>query len=82
MSVLDFDIPFAYVYTMSNALELLGIIGIMASVTWEVLIVGIIAIIGSKYAQVRFLLVQLSSPAPKLTKMVIFYDFFVLGGGR
>nr|GMD32326.1 ABC transporter C family member 8 [Ipomoea batatas] len=51
LSVLDFDIPFAYVYTMSNALELVGIIGIMASVTWEVLIVGIIAIIGSKYAQ-------------------------------
>ncbi|RAL42404.1 hypothetical protein DM860_017584 [Cuscuta australis] len=51
LSVLDFDIPFAYVYASSAGIELVAIIIIMASITWQVLIVGIIAIVAAKYVQ-------------------------------
>ncbi|KAL3511701.1 hypothetical protein ACH5RR_024418 [Cinchona calisaya] len=51
LSVLDFDIPFAYAFVMAAAIELVATIGIMASVTWQVLIVGISATVASKYVQ-------------------------------
>lgn len=51
--MLDFDIPFAYAFVMAAAIELVATIGIMASVTWPVLIVGIFATAASKYVQVR-----------------------------
>lgn len=51
LSVLDYDIPFSYAFVMAAGMELLATIGIMASVTWQVLLVGIIAIVGSKYVQ-------------------------------
>ncbi|KAL2462581.1 ABC transporter C family member 8 [Forsythia ovata] len=51
LSVLDFDIPFAFVFVMAAVLELLATIGIMASVTWQVLFVGIFASVASKYVQ-------------------------------
>ncbi|CAH9056075.1 unnamed protein product [Cuscuta epithymum] len=50
-SILDFDIPFAYNYLTAAGIELIATIGIMASVTWQVLIVGIITTIASKYVQ-------------------------------
>ncbi|KAH0736468.1 hypothetical protein KY285_012175 [Solanum tuberosum] len=51
LSVLDYDIPFSYAFVMAAGMELLVTIGIMASVTWQVLLVGIIATVGSKYVQ-------------------------------
>lgn len=51
LSVLDFDIPFAYAFVIGAGIELVATIGIMASVTWQVLIVGIFAIVASKYVQ-------------------------------
>ncbi|VFQ66980.1 unnamed protein product [Cuscuta campestris] len=51
LSVLDYDIPYTYIYAMSAGIELVVTIGIMASVTWQVLIVGIIATVASKYIQ-------------------------------
>ncbi|MCD7462624.1 ATP-binding cassette sub- C member 8 [Datura stramonium] len=51
LSVLDFDIPFSYAFVMAAGIELLATIGIMASVTWQVLLVGIIATVCSKYVQ-------------------------------
>ncbi|KAL7615858.1 hypothetical protein Lser_V15G01408 [Lactuca serriola] len=50
-SVIDFDIPFAFVYSLAAGIELLGMIVIMASVTWQVLIVAIFGIMASKYVQ-------------------------------
>ncbi|XP_023751707.1 ABC transporter C family member 8 isoform X1 [Lactuca sativa] len=50
-SVIDFDIPFAFVYSLAAGIELLGMIVIMASVTWQVLIVAIFGIVASKYVQ-------------------------------
>ncbi|KAL9659439.1 hypothetical protein QQ045_024245 [Rhodiola kirilowii] len=50
-SVLDFDIPFAAIFVMAAFIELVTTIGIMASVTWQVLIVAIFALLGTKYVQ-------------------------------
>lgn len=51
LSVLDFDIPFAYAFVTAAVIELVATIGIMASVTWQVLLVGIFATATSKYVQ-------------------------------
>ncbi|KAK9281825.1 hypothetical protein L1049_004731 [Liquidambar formosana] len=51
LSVLDFDIPFSIIFVVSPCLELLATIGIMASVTWQVLIVAIFAMVATKYVQ-------------------------------
>ncbi|KAL3514320.1 hypothetical protein ACH5RR_027037 [Cinchona calisaya] len=50
-SVLDFDIPFAYASVLVATIEIVATIGIMASVTWQVLIIGIFATAASKYVQ-------------------------------
>lgn len=54
-SALDFDIPFAYAFSVAGAIEIVVTIGVMASVTWQVLIVGVFATVGSKYVQVRLI---------------------------
>ncbi|KAJ0785137.1 putative ABC-type xenobiotic transporter [Helianthus annuus] len=51
LSVIDFDIPFSFAFAFSAGIDLLATIGIMASVTWQVLIVAIFAIAASKYMQ-------------------------------
>ncbi|KAK4479578.1 hypothetical protein RD792_015096 [Penstemon davidsonii] len=51
LSVLDFDIPLAFSFVMASGTELLATITIMASVTWQVLFVGIFAMVASKYVQ-------------------------------
>ena len=52
LSILDYDIPFSIVFVVSACVELLAIIGIMASVTWQVLIVAIFSLVASTYVQV------------------------------
>ncbi|TQE05676.1 hypothetical protein C1H46_008695 [Malus baccata] len=51
LSILDFDVPFSMIFIVSAGIELLTTIGIMASVTWQVLIVGILAMVAANYAQ-------------------------------
>ncbi|KAI7750666.1 hypothetical protein M8C21_029510, partial [Ambrosia artemisiifolia] len=51
LSVIDFDIPFSFAFAVSAGIDLLATIGIMASVTWQVIIVAIFAIAASKYVQ-------------------------------
>lgn len=51
-SVVDFDIPFSIVFSVAAGLELITTIGIMASVTWQVLIVAIFAMVAANYVQV------------------------------
>ncbi|KAL8458021.1 hypothetical protein ACS0TY_035774 [Phlomoides rotata] len=51
LSVLDFDIPIAFSFVMAASTEIVATIFIMASVTWQVLFVGIFAMIASKYVQ-------------------------------
>ncbi|KAK7381741.1 hypothetical protein VNO80_00288 [Phaseolus coccineus] len=51
MSILDFDIPFSTIFVTAEVTELLTMIVIMASVTWQVLIVAVLAMVASKYIQ-------------------------------
>ncbi|XP_024971075.1 ABC transporter C family member 8-like isoform X2 [Cynara cardunculus var. scolymus] len=51
LSVLDFDIPLSFAFVVTSGIELLTILAVMASVTWQVLIVGIFATIATKYFQ-------------------------------
>ncbi|XVF74435.1 hypothetical protein PTKIN_Ptkin13bG0110100 [Pterospermum kingtungense] len=51
LSVLDFDIPFSIGFVAAGSIEFLAAIGVIAFVTWEVLIVAILALIGVKYIQ-------------------------------
>ncbi|PWA62072.1 NHPM bacteriocin system ABC transporter, peptidase/ATP-binding protein [Artemisia annua] len=51
LSVLDFDIPLAFGFAVTSAIELVTIIIVMASVTWQVLIVGVLATIATKCYQ-------------------------------
>ncbi|TXG68646.1 hypothetical protein EZV62_003581 [Acer yangbiense] len=49
LSVLDFDIPFSILFVVAASVELLVTIGIMTFVTWQVLIVAILAMVAVKY---------------------------------
>ncbi|KAI5445048.1 ATP-binding cassette sub- C member 8, variant 3 [Lathyrus oleraceus] len=51
LSILDFDIPSCITIVASVALEILVIICIMVSVTWQVLIVAVPAMVASLYIQ-------------------------------
>ncbi|KAJ4844145.1 ATP-binding cassette sub- C member 8, partial [Turnera subulata] len=55
LSVLDFDIPFGFNSVAGPLIELLVIIGIMVSVTWQVLVVAILAMVASNYIQEYYL---------------------------
>ena len=56
MSILDYDVPFSTIFVVAASIELLTTIGIMASVTWEVLIVAILAMVAAKYVQVDLMI--------------------------
>ncbi|XP_022721510.1 ABC transporter C family member 8-like isoform X2 [Durio zibethinus] len=51
MSILDFNIPFATIFLVAGATEVIATIGIMAFITWQVLIVAILAMIAVNYIQ-------------------------------
>ncbi|KAK1436884.1 hypothetical protein QVD17_02668 [Tagetes erecta] len=55
LSVIDFDIPFSLSYVIGAGVELLAMILIMASVTWQVLIVAIFSLVATNYAQGYYL---------------------------
>ncbi|KAF8011615.1 hypothetical protein BT93_J2025 [Corymbia citriodora subsp. variegata] len=54
LSVLDFDIPFSIIFVVAVGIELLTVIGIMASVTWQVLIVATFTMVAAKYVQAYY----------------------------
>lgn len=56
LSILDFDVPFSISYVASSGIELLTTIGIMVSITWQVLIAAVLATVASNYIQVYSLL--------------------------
>ncbi|XP_022715119.1 ABC transporter C family member 8-like [Durio zibethinus] len=51
MSILDFDIPFAIIFMAAGATEAIATIGIMAFITWQVLIVAILVMVAVNYIQ-------------------------------
>jgi hypothetical protein len=54
LSILDFDIPHSILFALSVAIEILVIICIMVSVTWQVLIVAAPAMVASILIQVYY----------------------------
>lgn len=57
MSILDFDIPFCLAFVLAGAVEIVGIIAIMSTVTWQVLLVAIPVTFLTLYVQ-RYYLVS------------------------
>ncbi|KAK9101118.1 hypothetical protein Scep_024548 [Stephania cephalantha] len=55
LSVLDYNIPYSIAFVIAPAIELVATIGIMASVTWPVLIVAILVMVAVKYVQGYYL---------------------------
>ncbi|XP_058227734.1 ABC transporter C family member 8-like isoform X2 [Rhododendron vialii] len=55
LSTLDFDIPFSIAFVYTPALEILITVIIMASVTWQVLIVAAFGTVASSYVQGYYL---------------------------
>ncbi|KAL2337977.1 hypothetical protein Fmac_012423 [Flemingia macrophylla] len=51
LSILDFDIPLAITFAATIPIEIVIIICIMATMTWQVLIVAVPAMVVSKYVQ-------------------------------
>nr|GEW24687.1 retrovirus-related Pol polyprotein from transposon TNT 1-94 [Tanacetum cinerariifolium] len=83
LSVLDFDIPFSFDFLVTYAIELVTIIIVMASVTWQVLIVGIFATIATKYFKVRdasYLLTRVTFTLPGSMLMNTRLDIIVAEG--
>ncbi|MBA0779330.1 hypothetical protein Gotri_003591 [Gossypium trilobum] len=52
MSILDFDIPFSIVFVAAGATDFIATIGAMAFITWQVLIVAVLAMVAVNYIQV------------------------------
>ena len=62
MSILDFDIPFATIFLAAAVTEIIVTIGIMAVVTWQVLIVAILAMAAVNYIQVNPSFISFAQP--------------------
>ncbi|KAL6137259.1 hypothetical protein ACLB2K_062551 [Fragaria x ananassa] len=54
-NILDLDIPFTAIYVMTSGTELLTVIVMMGYVTWEVVIVAILAFVAAQYVQKYYL---------------------------
>ncbi|KAI3888512.1 hypothetical protein MKW92_005434, partial [Papaver armeniacum] len=55
LSVLDFDVPFSVAFVIASSFEIVATVCIMASVTWQVLIVAVLAMVAIKYVQGYYL---------------------------
>ncbi|KAK8608369.1 hypothetical protein V6N13_023795 [Hibiscus sabdariffa] len=55
LSILDFDIPMSIGFAAAGCIEIVATIGVIAFVTWEVLIVAILAMIAVTYIQGYYL---------------------------
>ncbi|KAJ8643276.1 hypothetical protein MRB53_005024 [Persea americana] len=55
LSVVDFDIPYSIAFALTGAIEVVMTIIIMATVTWQVLIVAVPVILATRYIQGYYL---------------------------
>lgn len=53
LNVLDFDIPFAFIFVVAPAVELTAALIIMTYVTWQVIIIALLALAATKVVQVH-----------------------------
>ncbi|TKY64385.1 ABC transporter C family member 8 [Spatholobus suberectus] len=54
LATLDFDIPFVIIYSVQFGIELITGVGIISSVTWQVLIVAILVAVVGNYIKVYY----------------------------
>lgn len=54
LSIVDFDIPYSLSFVMIGAIEVVTTIVIIATVTWQVLVVAVPALIITIWVQVNF----------------------------
>ena len=52
MSVMDFQVPYSLVFTLVSAIEVIGTVSVMATVTWQVLIIAIPITFAAGHVQV------------------------------
>ncbi|XP_019082831.1 PREDICTED: ABC transporter C family member 8-like isoform X2 [Camelina sativa] len=55
LNVLDFDIPFAFIFVVGPAIELAATLIIMTYVTWQVIIIALLALAATKVVQDYYL---------------------------
>ncbi|KAJ0978937.1 hypothetical protein J5N97_014411 [Dioscorea zingiberensis] len=55
MSVLDFHVPYSLVFTLVAAIEVIGTVSVMATVTWQVLIIAIPITVAAGHVQGYYL---------------------------
>ncbi|XP_010468340.1 PREDICTED: ABC transporter C family member 8-like [Camelina sativa] len=55
LNVLDFDIPFAFIFVVSAAIDLVTALIIMTYVTWQVIIIALLALAATKVVQDYYL---------------------------
>ena len=79
LSILDFDIPFSLAFVNAATIELLASVIIMASVTWQVLIVAVFAAVASNYFQVSLIftltIISIYSSFMKGKKLIMLLSF-------
>ena len=66
LRVVDFDLPYTIAYVVAGAVDVAMTILIMATVTWQVLIVVIPVIFATRYVQVKSLTIFLFNSQPLL----------------
>ncbi|XP_024014830.1 ABC transporter C family member 8 isoform X2 [Eutrema salsugineum] len=55
LNVLDFDIPFAFIFVVAPAVELTAALFVMTYVTWQVIIIALLALAATKVVQDYYL---------------------------
>uniref|UniRef100_A0A1J3EY77 ABC-type xenobiotic transporter n=6 Tax=Noccaea caerulescens TaxID=107243 RepID=A0A1J3EY77_NOCCA len=55
VNVLDFDIPFAFIFVVAPAVELIAALFVMTYVTWQVIIIALLALAATKVVQDYYL---------------------------
>jgi len=53
LNVLDYDVPFAFIFVVAPAVELTAALLIMTYVTWQVIIIALLALAATKVVQVH-----------------------------
>lgn len=59
MNILDFDIPSAFILVVVPAVELTAALIVMTYVTWQVIIIALLALAATKVVQVPILILLL-----------------------
>lgn len=77
LNVLDFDIPFAFIFVVAPTVELTAALIIMTYVTWQVIIIALLALAATKVVQVNNLSLLLFKLVYAVKKSLLTYMFLL-----